>query len=437
MDLFEISRSEQLKSKAPLAERLKPVSMEEFIGQEHILGKGKLLRRAVEADRVQSIILYGPPGTGKTSLARVIANTTKSEFTQVNAVTSGIKELREVIEAAKQTLGMHHKRTILFIDEIHRFNKAQQDGLLPAVEDGTVILIGATTENPYFEVNSALVSRSMIFQLKALDPQDIIRILKRALTDAYKGLGQLKLRIEQPELEFLASYAGGDARKALNALELAALTTPPGTDGVSQLDRASLEDCLQKKHLIYDRNGDYHYDIISAFIKSIRGSDPDAALHYMARMIASGEEPEFIARRMVIAASEDIGNAEPMGLVIANAAFDAIHKVGMPEGRIILAQACTFLACAPKSNASYNAINQALQDIEQKECGQVPVHLKDASYPGARKLGHGSGYKYPHSYPGHWVEQQYLPDELQGTRYYEPTEEGKEAELKKRLDQRK
>lgn len=433
MDLFDISRSAQLKSKAPLAERLKPVSMEEFIGQEHILGKGKLLRRAVEADRIQSIILYGPPGTGKTSLARVIANTTKSEFTQVNAVTSGIKELREVIETAKQALGMHYKRTILFIDEIHRFNKAQQDGLLPAVEDGTVVLIGATTENPYFEVNGALVSRSMIFQLKALDPEDIIRILHRALSDEEKGLGTLKLRIDQQELEFLASYAGGDARKALNALELAALTTPPGPDGVSHLNRAALEDCLQKKHLVYDRNGDYHYDVISAFIKSIRGSDPDAALHYMARMIASGEEPEFIARRMVIAASEDIGNAEPMGLVIANAAFDAIHKVGMPEGRIILAQACTFLACAPKSNASYMAINQALRDIEQKECGPVPVHLKDASYPGARKLGHGSGYKYPHDYPGHWVDQQYLPTEMAGTRYYEPTEEGREAELKKRL----
>ncbi len=420
MDLFEIARSEQLKSRAPLAERLKPVNMEEFIGQEHILGKGKLLRRAVEADRVQSIILYGPPGTGKTSLARVIANTTKSEFTQVNAVTSGIKELREVIEAAKQTLGMHHKRTILFIDEIHRFNKAQQDGLLPAVEDGTVILVGATTENPYFEVNGALVSRSMIFQLKALEVDDIVRILERALSDSEKGLGMLKIRIDAPELEFLASYAGGDARKALNALELAALTTPAGEDGVSHLERTVLEDCLQKKHLIYDRNGDYHYDVISAFIKSIRGSDPDAALHYMARMIASGESPEFIARRMLIAAAEDIGNAEPMGLVIANAAFEAVHKVGMPEARIILAQACTFLASAPKSNASYMAINQALRDIEEKECGQVPVHLKDASYPGARKLGHGSGYLYPHDYPGHWVKQQYLPDEMEGTVYYRP-----------------
>ncbi len=422
MDLFEIARTEQLKSKAPLAERLKPVNMEEFIGQEHILGRGKLLRRAVDADRIQSIILYGPPGTGKTSLARVIANTTKSEFTQVNAVTSGIKELREVIEAARQTLGMHHKRTILFIDEIHRFNKAQQDGLLPAVEDGTVILIGATTENPYFEVNSALVSRSMIFQLKALAAEDITRILTRALSDTEKGLGNLELRIDTAELEFLASYAGGDARKALNALELAALTTPAGADGVSYLERSVIEDCLQKKHLIYDRNGDYHYDVISAFIKSIRGSDPDAALHYMARMIASGESPEFIARRMLIAASEDIGNAQPMGLVIANAAFEAVHKVGMPEARIILAQACTFLASAPKSNASYMAINQALKDIEEKECGPVPVHLKDASYPGAKKLGHGSGYLYPHNYPGHWVEQQYLPDEMVGTVYYRPDE---------------
>lgn len=420
MDLFEIARTEQLKSKAPLAERLKPVNMEEFIGQEHILGPGKLLRRAVEADRIQSIILYGPPGTGKTSLARVIANTTKSEFTQVNAVTSGIKELREVIEAAKQMLGMHHKRTILFIDEIHRFNKAQQDGLLPAVEDGTVILIGATTENPYFEVNSALVSRSMIFQLKALSADNITRILNRALSDSDKGLGHLNLRIATPELEFLASYAGGDARKALNALELAALTTPAGVDGISHLERNVLEDCLQKKHLIYDRNGDYHYDVISAFIKSIRGSDPDAALHYMARMIASGEAPEFIARRMLIAAAEDIGNAEPLGLVIANAAFEAVHKVGMPEARIILAQACTFLAKAPKCNAAYMAINQALKDIEEKECGSVPVHLKDASYPGAKKLGHGSGYLYPHDYPGHWVEQQYLPDEMAGTVYYRP-----------------
>lgn len=435
MDLFDIARTEQLKSKSPLAERLKPVSMEEFIGQEHILGKGKLLRRAVEADRIQSIILYGPPGTGKTSLARVIANTTQSEFTQVNAVTSGIKELREVIEAARQTLGMRHKRTILFIDEIHRFNKAQQDGLLPAVEDGTVILIGATTENPYFEVNGALVSRSMIFQLKALAETDIIRILKRALTDEDKGLGRMPLKIGEPELEFLASYAGGDARKALNALELAALTTPPDAAGVSLLDRAVLEDCLQKRHLIYDKGGDYHYDVISAFIKSIRGSDPDAALHYMARMLASGEQPEFIARRMLIAASEDIGNAEPMGLVIANAAFEAVHKVGMPEARIILAQACTFLASAPKSNASYSAIDEALADIDKKDCGGVPVHLKDASYPGAKKLGHGSGYLYPHSYPGHWVAQRYLPEALVEPRYYRPTDQGREAEIAKRLNQ--
>jgi len=436
MDLFDMARTEQLKSKSPLAERLKPVSMDEFVGQEHILGPGRLLRRAVEADRIQSIILYGPPGTGKTSLARVIANTTRSEFTQVNAVTSGIKELREVIEAARQTLGMHHKRTILFIDEIHRFNKAQQDGLLPAVEDGTVVLIGATTENPYFEVNGALVSRSMIFQLKALEPEDILRILDRALRDPEKGLGNLALRIEAPELEFLASYAGGDARKALNALELAALTTPPGADGVSVLSRPVLEDCLQKRHLIYDKGGDYHYDVVSAFIKSIRGSDPDGALHYMARMLASGEQPEFIARRMLIAAAEDIGNAEPLGLVVANAAFEAVHKVGMPEARIILAQACTFLAGAPKSNAAYMAIDEALEDVRQKDIGGVPVHLKDASYPGAKKLGHGSGYLYPHSYPGHWVPQQYLPEALAGARYYRPTEEGKEAEIKVRLEKR-
>lgn len=432
MDLFEIARNTQIKSKAPLAERLKPVSMEEFIGQEHILGKGKLLRRAIEADRIQSIILYGPPGTGKTSLAKVIANTTRSEFVQVNAVTSGVKELREVIETAKNALGMYHKRTILFIDEIHRFNKAQQDGLLPSVEDGTVILIGATTENPYFEVNGALMSRSMIFQLKTLNEDDIVRILKRAIADAEKGLGGLNIAISDNDLRFLASYAGGDARKALNALELAALTTAAGTDGRCSIDSDVLEDCLQKKPLRYDKGGDYHYDVASAFIKSIRGSDPDAALHYMARMLASGEPPEFIARRMIISASEDIGNAEPMGLVMANAAFDAVHKVGMPEARIILAQACTFLALSPKSNAAYMGINNALRDLEEKDCGSVPAHLKDSSYSGAAKLGNGTGYLYPHNYPGHWVNQQYLPDELVDVHYYIPTDQGKEIRLKQR-----
>lgn len=409
--------------------------MDEFVGQEHILGPGRLLRRAVEADRIQSIILYGPPGTGKTSLARVIANTTRSEFTQVNAVTSGIKELREVIEAARQTLGMHHKRTILFIDEIHRFNKAQQDGLLPAVEDGTVVLIGATTENPYFEVNGALVSRSMIFQLKALEPEDILRILDRPCGTrkragepgpAHRGPGAgisgLLRRGRCPEGPQRPG-AGGPDHSSRSGWGVGA--EPAGAGGLSPEAAPDLR-----------QGGDYHYDVVSAFIKSIRGSDPDGALHYMARMLASGEQPEFIARRMLIAAAEDIGNAEPLGLVVANAAFEAVHKVGMPEARIILAQACTFLAGAPKSNAAYMAIDEALEDVRQKDIGGVPVHLKDASYPGAKKLGHGSGYLYPHSYPGHWVPQQYLPEALAGARYYRPTEEGKEAEIKARLEKR-
>lgn len=433
MDLFEMQRKERLKKESPLAERLKPKSLEEYVGQEHILAPGKLLWRAIKADRITSIILYGPPGTGKTSLARIIANTTKSNFVQLNAVTSGVKDLKEVVKEAKNQLGMYDKRTILFLDEIHRFNKAQQDGLLPSVENGTLILIGATTENPFFQVNNALISRSMLFELEPLNEGHIKQIIKRAIEDEDRGLGLYNIDLQQEAADFLANVAGGDARRALNALELAALTTDKNEEGRINIDIDVIKECMQKKPINYDKDGDYHYDVISAFIKSMRGSDPDAVLHYLARMLYAGEDPVFIARRIVIAASEDVGNANPHALVVANNAAQAVQFIGMPEARIILAQAATYIAISPKSNGSYVGIKKALSDIETREIGQVPIHLKDKSYKGARKLGHGLGYLYPHSYPNNYVEQQYMPDELVGTVYYELSDNGQEKKIKEMM----
>lgn len=433
MDLFEMQRKERLKKDSPLAQRLKPESLDEYVGQEHILAPGKLLWRAIKADRITSIILYGPPGTGKTSLAKVIANTTKSNFVQLNAVTSGVKDLKEVVKEAKNQIGMYNKRTILFLDEIHRFNKAQQDGLLPSVENGTLILIGATTENPFFQVNNALISRSMLFKLEPLKEEHIKKIVKRAIEDDDRGLGVYDIDLDDEAIEFLASLASGDARRALNALELAALTTDPNEKGRIDISLEIVKECMQKKSINYDKDGDYHYDVISAFIKSMRGSDPDAALHYLARMLYAGEDPVFIARRIVIAASEDVGNANPHALVLANSAAQAVQFIGMPEARIILSQAAAYVAISPKSNGSYAGIKKALSDIESKDIGQIPIHLRDKSYKGAQKLKHGLGYLYPHAYPNNYVDQQYMPDELAGTVYYELSDNGQEKKIKEML----
>lgn len=433
MDLFEYNRSLQGGKEAPLAARLRPVSLEEFVGQEHIVGKGKLLYRAIKSDRLSSVIFYGPPGTGKTTLAKIVANTTKSVFRQINATTAGIKDIKETVEDAKADLGMYGKKTILFIDEIHRFNKTQQDALLPHVEDGTIILIGATTENPYFEVNKALVSRSMIFELHQLEEKHIKTLLTRALADTEKGMGAYHAVMEEDALEFLANTANGDARAALNAFELAVLTTEPDEKGEIRITLEAAEECIQKRALNYDKDGDNHYDTISAFIKSMRGSDPDAALYYLAKMIYAGEDPKFIARRVIICASEDVGNADPHALQVAVAAMEAVNFIGMPEGRIPLAQAVTYVACAPKSNAAYLGIDKALSDVRNIRVRTVPPHLKDASYSGAEELGHGIGYKYAHDFPGHYVKQQYLPDELMGTVYYAPTDNGIERRIKEHL----
>ena len=377
-------------------------------------------------------MFYGPPGTGKTTLAKIIANTTKSKFRQINATTAGIKDIKETVEDAKADLGMYGTKTILFIDEIHRFNKSQQDALLPHVEDGTLVLIGATTENPYFEVNKALVSRSIVFELHQLEDKDIKKLLQRALTDVEKGMGAYHAEMDEDAMNFLANTANGDARTALNALELAVLTTDP-VDGKIHITLEVAEECIQKRALNYDKDGDNHYDTISAFIKSMRGSDPDAALYYLAKMIYAGEDPKFIARRVVICASEDVGNADPHALQVAVAAMEAVNFIGMPEGRIPLAQAVSYVACAPKSNAAYLGIDKALSDVRNIRIKKVPPHLKDAHYSGSKELGHGIGYKYAHDYPNHYVEQQYLPDELEGTVYYAPTENGVERRIKEYL----
>lgn len=433
MDLFEYNRQQNIEKESPLASRLRPKTLDEFCGQEHIVGKGRLLYRAIKADRISSVIFYGPPGTGKTTLAKIIANTTKSEFKQLNATTSGVKDIKEIIEEAKDIYGMNNKKTILFIDEIHRFNKSQQDSLLPHVEDGTIILIGATTENPYFEVNKALVSRSIIFELKPLDKDNIKTLIKRALYDSERGLGVYNAEITNEALDFLSDRANGDARTALNAIELAVLTTDKNEKGKIIIDIGIAEECIQKRALNYDKDGDNHYDTISAFIKSMRGSDPDAALYYLAKMIYAGEDPKFIARRIVICASEDVGNADPHALQVAVSAAEAVNFIGMPESRIILAQAVTYIACAPKSNASYIAIDKALEDVKNISIKTVPPHLKDCHYSGSKELGH-TEYKYAHDYEGHYVKQQYLPDELLGKIYYEPSDNGIEKKIKASLN---
>ena len=430
MDLFEYSRSLNTKNETPLAARLRPTTIDEVVGQQHILGKDKLLYRAIKADKLSSIILYGPPGTGKTTIAKVIANTTQSEFTQINATIAGKKDMEDVVNKAKETLGMYGKKTILFIDEIHRFNKGQQDYLLPFVEDGTITLIGATTENPYFEVNGALLSRSIIFELKPLEKDDIKELIKRAVYDSEKGLGSFKADISDEALEFLADLSGGDARNALNAIEIGVTTTDRSEDGIIHITLDVAQECIQRKKMSYDKNGDNHYDTISAFIKSMRGSDPDAAVYYLSRMLLAGEDVKFIARRMMICASEDVGNADPMALVVATSAAQAVERVGMPESQIILSQAASYIACAPKSNAACVAIFEANDEVQRSGNLPIPPHLQDAHYKGSEKLGHGTGYKYAHDYKNNYVKQQYLPYELDGKEFYKPSGNGYEVKIR-------
>ena len=433
MNLLDLVQQKQEKVMAPLAERMKPVSLDEFVGQESILGEGTLLRRMIKADQLRSVIFYGPTGVGKTSIARIIASITASQFLSMNAVTAGIKDIKDAVISAENAM-LAGRKTILFVDEIHRFNKSQQDALLPYVEKGTLCLIGATTENPYFEVNGALISRSMIFRLEALEEAHLMSIVNRALVSPERGLGDFRPEITEEAMLALVRFCAGDARKALNALELAVLSTDPDGVGRIVVTLDAVKSCFQRQSLTYDKGGDTHYDVISAFIKSIRGSDPDAALHYLARMLDSGEDPMFIVRRVVISASEDIGNANPMALVVANAAADAVRLLGLPEGRIPLAQAVTYLASSPKSNRAYLGINAAQSDVANRPIGQVPSHLRDSSYKSARAFGHGIGYKYPHDFDQAHVAQQYLPDTLVGTRYYEPSERGEERKLKEYLE---
>lgn len=430
MDLFEYMRSQNMESEAPLASRLRPTTLDEVVGQQHIVGKDKLLYRAIKADKLSSIIFYGPPGTGKTTLAKVIAHTTSAEFMQINATSAGKKDMEEVITAAKNNQGMYGKKTILFIDEIHRFNKGQQDYLLPYVEDGTIILIGATTENPYFEVNGALLSRSVIFELKKLSKDDIETLLLRAINDKEKGMGAYNAAIDEDALEFLADVSNGDARAALTALELGVLTTDRSEDGIIHITIDVASECIQKRVISYDKSGDNHYDTVSAFIKSMRGSDPDAAVYYLARMLYAGEDVKFIARRIMILAAEDIGNADPMALTVAVSAAQAVERIGMPEAQIILSQAVTYMASAPKSNAAVNAISKAMDVVGRTKTPPVPTHLQDAHYKSAEKLGHGLGYKYAHNYKNHYVKQQYLPNGLTNEVFYEPSENGYEATIR-------
>ncbi|MGI6005981.1 MAG: replication-associated recombination protein A [Ruminococcus sp.] len=436
MDLFDYMKEKTLEKESPLASRMRPARLEEVVGQEHIIGPGKMLYRAIKADKLSSIIFYGPPGTGKTTLAKVIANTTSARFEQLNATTAGKKDMEAVVDKAKDTLGMYGKKTILFIDEIHRFNKGQQDYLLPFVEDGTVILIGATTENPYFEVNRALLSRSVIFELKPLKKEEIEKLLIKAVTDTEKGMGSYHAVLEDDAREFLADISGGDARTALNAIELAILTTPASDDGNIHIDLDTASECIQKRVVHYDKDGDQHYDTISAFIKSMRGSDPDAAVYYLAKMLSAGEDIKFIARRIMICASEDVGNADPQALVVAVAAAQAVERIGMPEAQIILSQAVTYIASAPKSNAACEAIGAAMQSVRERRTS-VPPHLQDAHYGGASSLGRGTGYQYAHNYPNHYVKQQYLPDELEGSVFYRPTGMGYEKRIRNWLEQLK
>lgn len=430
MDLFDYMRSNTMEKESPLASRLRPETLEDIVGQQHILGEGKLLYRAIKADKVSSIILYGPPGTGKTTIARVIANTTKAEFTQLNATVAGKKDMEQVTAAAKDRMGMYGQKTILFVDEIHRFNKSQQDYLLPFVEDGTVVLIGATTENPYFEVNSALISRSIVFQLEPLNKEDIAILLKRAVYDVEKGMGAYHGEISDEAVEFLADMSNGDARNALNAVELGILTTEPSADGKIHITLDVAAECIQKRVTLYDKDGDNHYDTISAFIKSMRGSDPDAAVYYLARMLYGGEEVAFVARRIMICAAEDVGNADPQALTVAVSAAQAVERLGMPEARIPLAQAAIYVACAPKSNAAYMAINEAMDWVAKHKTEHIPPYLQDAHYSGAKNLGHGLDYKYAHDFENHYVKQQYLPDEVEGHKFYRSGDLGYEAKMK-------
>ena len=418
-----------MEKESPLASRLRPETLDEIVGQQHILGKDKLLYRAIKADKLSSIILYGPPGTGKTTIARVIAGTTRAVFTQMNATVAGKKDMEKVVADAKDRRGMYGQKTILFVDEIHRFNKGQQDYLLPFVEDGTVILIGATTENPYFEVNGALISRSVIFRLEPLNKEDIKVLLRRAVYDMEKGMGVYRAEIDEDALEFLADMCNGDARNALNAVELGVLTTEPSADGKIWITLDVAAECIQKRVTLYDKNGDKHYDTISAFIKSMRGSDPDAAVYYLAKMLYAGEDVKFIARRIMICASEDVGNADPMALTVAVSAAQAVERIGMPESQIILSQAASYVACAPKSNSACNAIFAAMDSVKRTKT-TVPVHLQDAHYRGHENLGHGIGYKYAHDYPNHYVEQQYLPDEIKDEKFYIPSENGYEKNIR-------
>lgn len=422
-----------MEKESPLASRLRPETLDDIVGQKHILGKDKLLYRAIKADKLSSIILYGPPGTGKTTIARVIANTTQAVFTQMNATVAGKKDMEQVVADAKDRRGMYGQKTILFVDEIHRFNKSQQDYLLPFVEDGTVILIGATTENPYFEVNSALISRSVIFRLEPLEKKDIEELLRRAVYDVEKGMGAYHADITDEALEFLADMSNGDARMALNAVELGILTTEPSEDGSIHITLDVAAECIQKRVTLYDKNGDNHYDTISAFIKSMRGSDPDAAVYYLARMLYSGEDVAFVARRIMICAAEDVGNADPQALVVAVSAAQAAERLGMPEARIPLAQAAIYVASAPKSNAAYNAINSALSWVEHHKTEPIPSYLQDASYKGAKKFGHGIGYQYAHNFENHWVKQQYLPDSVADQVFYHGGDLGYEAIMKQWL----
>ena len=429
MDLFDYMREQKMEGESPLASRLRPTSLEEVVGQRHIIGKDKLLYRAIKADKLGSVIFYGPPGTGKTTLAKVIANTTSAEFTQLNATVAGKTDMEEIVSGAKNRLGMYGKKTILFVDEIHRFNKGQQDYLLPFVEDGTLILIGATTENPYFEVNGALISRSLIFELRPLEKEDIKTLLKRAVYDERKGMGSFGAEIDEDALEFLADISGGDARNALNAIELGILTTKRSEDGKIHITLEVASECIQKRVVRYDKTGDNHYDTISAFIKSMRGSDPDAAVYYLAKMLYAGEDVKFIARRIMICASEDVGNADPMALTVAVSAAQAVERIGMPESQIILSQAASYVACAPKSNSACNAIFAAMESVKRTKT-TVPVHLQDAHYRGHESLGHGIGYKYAHDYPNHYVDQQYLPDEIRDEKFYIPSENGYEKNIR-------
>lgn len=426
MDLFDYVRDNAMERESPLASRLRPTTLDEVVGQKHMIGKDKLLYRAIQADQLGSIIFYGPPGTGKTTLAKVIAQTTKAEFRQLNATVAGKKDMEEVVKGAKDAMGMYGKKTILFVDEIHRFNKSQQDYLLPFVEDGTLILIGATTENPYFEVNGALISRSRIFELKPLEKDDIKELLRRAVYDREKGMGSYRAVIDENAMEFLADVANGDARAALNAIELGIMTTARGEDGQIHIDIDVAQECIQKRVVRYDKSGDNHYDTISAFIKSMRGSDPDAAVYYLARMLYAGEDIKFIARRILICASEDVGNADPQALTVAVSAAQAVERIGMPEAQIILSQAVLYVATAPKSNSAVMAISEAMEAVRNQKTMPVPVHLQDKHYKGAEKLGHGLGYRYAHDYPNHYVDQQYLPDGMENQTFYHPSDMGYE-----------